>query len=89
MSVVTPWKACLVAAAIAAAAGGGNALANQPVGPVNHPGGPIYQPGLNPNVPACAAGFTATPSTIDGASVYNQSYTCTGPAIVCSPHFSP
>jgi len=79
-------KAFLLALA-AALAGGGVASAAVPseVAPGEVVRGPI-QVG-NPNTPACAAGFTANPTSINGAGLYGQSYTCTGPEIVCSAHF--
>jgi hypothetical protein len=84
MPIVTTGKAYLIALAVAVI--GGPALANQPV-EVYH--GPIMIGHGDPNVAACAAGFTASPSAIQGSNPYNQHYTCTGPAIVCSAHFSP
>jgi hypothetical protein len=83
MSLVTTRKASLVALAMALA-GGSAAMADQPVG---H--GPVQMPQGNPNAPACAAGFTAAQATIVGSNPYGQSYTCTGPTIVCSTHFTP
>lgn len=77
-----------VLAVTAALAGGTAAMAEVPsqvAGQVER--GPI-QLG-NPNASACAAGFTANPATINSKNPYNQSYTCTGPTIVCSPGFKP
>jgi hypothetical protein len=63
------------------------AMANPPMVATDHSQiGTIPHP--SPNVAACAAGFTATPSAIVGSNPYSQSYTCTGPAVVCSVHFS-
>ncbi len=41
------------------------------------------------NAAQCAAGFTATPATIDPKNPYNQSYVCTAntSAPICSPGF--
>jgi hypothetical protein len=85
MSFVTNPKAYLVALA-AAVVGGSDAFANEPLHVYQ---GPIEIGHGNPNAAACAAGFTANPSTIQGSNPYDQSYTCTGPTIVCSAHFSP
>jgi hypothetical protein len=74
------------AALAAATAGATAAFANQPI-EVYH--GPIEIGHGDPNAAACAAGFTAKPSTIQGSNPYDQSYTCTGPTIVCSAHFAP
>jgi len=79
-------KGAYLLAATAAIAGGSIAAANEPSQVVAHS---IPIPVGNPNAAQCAAGFTANPSTIDGANPYNQSYTCTGPTIVCSPKFKP
>jgi len=84
MSFVTNRKAYLVA--LAAALIGAPALAKEPMQVYQ---GPIEIGHGNPNAAACAAGFTASPSTIQGSNPYDQSYTCTGPTIVCSAHFSP
>jgi hypothetical protein len=84
MSIVTTRKATLLAMAVALV-GGSAALANQPMG-VDH--SQVAIPHGDPNAAACAAGFTANPSTIQGSNPYSQSYTCTGPAIVCSYHFT-
>jgi hypothetical protein len=53
-------------------------------GVINHP-----YPMQPSNVAQCASGFTAIPATIDPKNPYNQSYTCTASAIVCSPGFKP
>ena len=37
----------------------------------------------------CAAGFDASPTTINGSEQYNQRYKCTGPKIKCSEGFHP
>ena len=77
----------LVGACIVFALIGGTAMA-QPYqlnnGVMNHPI-PLPQS----NAAECAAGFTAMPSTIDPKNPYNQVYTCTASAIVCSPGFKP
>lgn len=62
--------------------------------PVNHPinpgvvsRGPV---GLwDPSLSLCPAGWVANPTHIDPNNPYGQSYTCTGPRIVCNHYFSP
>lgn len=74
-----------IAALTASIVGGAMALADVPHNVINN-GGVIYHPAPSP-VAQCAAGFSANPSTIKPTQQYNQYYTCTGPAIVCSPGF--
>jgi len=85
MSFVTNRKAYCIAVAAALACGPA-ALAKEPMHVYQ---GPIEIGHGDPNAAACAAGFTANPAVIQGSNPYNQFYTCTGPAIVCSAHFLP
>lgn len=74
----------IVSACMAFALVSGSAMANQLTNSamMNHP-----YPYPQSNVALCPAGFTAAPATINPQQPYNQSYTCTGPAAVCSPGF--
>ncbi|MDE2135095.1 MAG: hypothetical protein KGJ49_10915 [Alphaproteobacteria bacterium] len=76
----------IVGACMAVALVSGSAMANQFSNStvMNHP---YPYPGPLSNVAQCPVGFTAMPATIDPKNPYGQSYTCTGPAAVCSPGF--
>jgi hypothetical protein len=75
-------KKAFLLAVTAALAGGSVATAEVPTAVER---GPVQMG--NPNASACAAGFTADPAAIDSKNPYGQSYTCTGPTIVCSAGF--
>ncbi len=79
-------KAAYLLAAAAATSGVSMAVAKVPSAVSSSQ---INPPVLVSNAARCAAGFTAAPGTIDPKNPYNQSYVCTGPAIVCSPGFKP
>jgi hypothetical protein len=64
---------------------------DQPINPAVNPNITRQIPGglWDPSLSMCPAGWVANPAHIDPNNPYGQSYTCTGPRIVCNRYFKP